>query len=118
MNCISLRGLRLFSLRFGLSTVGFRSSIGTIGTISTNRVTYHSIGTPLVNCISFTRLKGEVSRKFVVSFQNPKCLSVSRNHEIIVKFVINYYPSAIKLAISASGQKNRIGSYGLKLENC
>ena len=50
-------------------------------------------------------LKGEVSRKFAVSFQNPKCVSVSRNHEIIVKFVINYHPSAIKLSISAFGQR-------------
>ena len=52
VKCISLRGLRLFSLRFGLSTVGLRSSIGTNGTIGTNRVTWHSIGTPLVKCIS------------------------------------------------------------------
>ena len=32
--------------------MGFRSSIGTNGTIGTNRVTWHSIGTPLVNCIA------------------------------------------------------------------
>ena len=57
VNCISLRGLRLFSLRFGLSTAGFRSSIGTNGTIGTNRVTWHSIGTPLVNCISLRGLR-------------------------------------------------------------
>ena len=57
MNCISLRRLSLFSLRFGLSTAGFRSSIGTNGTIGTNRMTWHSIGTPLVNCISLRGLK-------------------------------------------------------------
>ena len=38
-------------------------------------------------------------------FKAQKCLSVSRNREIIVKFVINYHPSAIKLLISASGQR-------------
>ena len=32
--------------------MGFRSSIGTNGTIGTNRVTRHSIGTLLVKCIS------------------------------------------------------------------
>ena len=42
--------------------------------------------------------KGEVSRKFAVISK-----SVSRNNEIIVKFVINYRPSVIKLSISASG---------------
>ena len=50
-------------------------------------------------------LKGEVSRKFAVISETQKCLSVSRNNEIIVKFVINYYPCAIKLSISASGQR-------------
>ena len=49
-------------------------------------------------------IKGEVSRKFAV-ISKPKCLSVSRNKEIIVKFVINYHPSAIELSISASGQR-------------
>ena len=29
-------------------------------------------------------------------FKTQKCLSVSRYKEIIVKFVINYHPSAIK----------------------
>ena len=50
-------------------------------------------------------LKGEVSRKFAV-ISKPKnvCLS-GKNKEIIVKFVINYHPSAIKLLISASGQR-------------
>ena len=57
VNCISLRRLRLFSLRFALSTVGFRSSIGTNGTIGTNRMTWHSIGTPLVNSNSLRRLR-------------------------------------------------------------
>ena len=55
MNCISLGGLGLFSLWLGLSTVGFRSSIGTNGMIGTNRMIWNAIGTPLVNCIS---LKG------------------------------------------------------------
>ena len=51
-------------------------------------------------------LKGEVSREFaVISFKTQKCLSVSRNNEIIVKFVINYHPIAIKLSIGASGQR-------------
>ena len=62
MNCISLRGLRLFSVTDGslvncLSTAGFRSSIGTNGAIGTNRVTWHSIGTPLVNWISLMGLR-------------------------------------------------------------
>ena len=39
-------------------------------------------------------------------FKTQKCLSVFRNNKIIiVKFVINYHPSAIKLSISASGQR-------------
>ena len=50
-------------------------------------------------------LKGEVSRKFACHFKTQKCLSVSRNNKIIVKFVINYHPSAIKLSIRASGQR-------------
>ena len=57
MNCISLRGLRLFLLQFGLSTVEFRSSIDTNDTIGTNRMIWHSIGTPLVNCISLRGLR-------------------------------------------------------------
>ena len=57
VNCISLRRLKLFLLRFGLSTVGFRSSIGTNGTIDTNRMIWHSIGKPLVNCISVRGLR-------------------------------------------------------------
>ena len=45
-------------------------------------------------------LKGEVSRKFAV-IPKPKnvCLSAE------VKFVLNYHPSAIKLSICASGQR-------------
>ena len=41
-------------------------------------------------------------------FKTQKCLSVGRNNQIIVKFVIvhvNYHPSAIKLSTSASGQR-------------
>ena len=49
-------------------------------------------------------LKGKYHAN-LLSFQTQKCLSVSRNKEVIVKFVINYHPSAIKLSISASGQK-------------
>ena len=60
------------------------------------------------NSIVFAQVefvKGEVSHKFAV-ISKPKnvCLS-GRNKEIIVKFVINYHPSAIKLSISASGQR-------------
>ena len=36
--------------------MGFRSSIGTNGTIGTNGVTRHSIGTLLVKCISLRAL--------------------------------------------------------------
>ena len=57
VNCISLRGLRLFSVQFCLSTAGFLSSIDTNGTIGTNRMTWHSIGTPMVNCISLRGLR-------------------------------------------------------------
>ena len=49
-------------------------------------------------------VKGEVSRKFAV-ISKPKCLTVSRNNKIIVKFVKNYHPSTIILSISASGQR-------------
>ena len=48
-------------------------------------------------------LKGKYHAN-LLSFQNPK-IFVSRNKEIIVKFVINYHPSAIKPLISASGQR-------------
>ena len=51
-------------------------------------------------------------------FKTQKCLSVSRNNKIIVKFVINYHPSAIKLSIRASGQGHGVGRYGLKIEKC
>ena len=54
--------------------------------------------------LGITVLKGKY-HAILLSFQNPKCLSVNRNKEIIVKFVINYHPSAIKLLISASGQR-------------
>ena len=47
--------------------------------------------------------KGEVSRKLAV-ISKPKNVCLSRNNEIIAKFVINYHPSTIKLSISASGQ--------------
>ena len=36
---------------------GIPSSIGTNGTIGTNRVTWHSIGTRLVKCISLRALR-------------------------------------------------------------
>ena len=39
-------------------TVRFCSSIGTNGTIGTNGVTWHSIGTLLVKCISLRALRG------------------------------------------------------------
>ena len=38
-------------------------------------------------------------------FKTQKCLSVSRNNKKVVKFVINCHPSAIKLLISASAQR-------------
>ena len=43
----------------------------------------------------------------LLSFQNPKmfvCKQKQRNDNI-VKFAINYHPSAIKLSVSASGQR-------------
>ena len=45
----------------------------------------------------------------LLSFQNQKCSSAE------TMFVINYYPSAIKLLISASGQRQKLE---LKLEKC
>ena len=59
----------------------------------------------LIICWTFFFKKEEVSRKFDVISKPQKCLSVSRNKEIIVKFVINYHPSTIKLSISASRQR-------------
>ena len=53
--------------------------------------------------VSVANLKAKYHAN-LLSFQNPG-LSVSRNNEIIVKFVINYHPSVIKLLISASGQR-------------
>ena len=52
-------------------------------------------------------VKGEVPRKFAVISKPKNVLPVIRNNEITVKFVINYHPSAIKLSISASGQRQR-----------
>ena len=53
----------------------------------------------------FQAVKGEVSRKFdVISKPQNVCLS-TETKKITVKFVINYHPSAIKLSISASGQR-------------
>ena len=42
-----------------------------------------------------------------LSFQNPKRLSVNKNkiNKQLSSFVINYRSSAIKLSISASGQR-------------
>ena len=50
-------------------------------------------------------LKGEVSREFdVISKPKNVCLSIETKNNCLV-FVINYYPSAMKLSISASGQR-------------
>ena len=73
--------------------------------------TLNSIKCPCVIPFGSVVLKGvwfrglKVSRKFAV-ISKPKnvCLS-GRNKEIIVKFAINYPPSAIKLLVSASGQR-------------
>ena len=51
-------------------------------------------------------LKGKYHAN-LLSFQNPKmfvCQQKQQNNNF-VKFVINYHPSAIKLSISASGQR-------------
>ena len=53
---------------------------------------------------TFTLKRGSIMQ-ICRHFQTQKCVSVSKNNEIIVKFVINYHPSAIKLSISASGQR-------------
>ena len=52
-----------------------------------------------------SELIGEVSRKFAVISKPKNNLSVSRNRAIIIKFVINYHPSAIKLSISSSSKR-------------
>ena len=54
--------------------------------------------------VSDNSLKGSIMQ-ICCNFKTQKCLSVSRNKEIIVKFVINYHPSGIKLSITASGQR-------------
>ena len=56
-------------------------------------------------CTRGAVLKREVSSKFAV-ISKPKnfCLS-GRNKKIIILFVINYPSSAIKLSMSASGQR-------------
>ena len=53
-------------------------------------------------CVS--ALRGSIT-EICRHFKTQKRLSVGRNKGIIVKFVINYHPSAIKLSISASGQR-------------
>ena len=50
-------------------------------------------------------LKGKYHINICCHFKTHKCLSVNRNNEKVVKFVINHHPSAIKLSISASGQR-------------
>ena len=62
-------------------------------------------------------LKGEVSRKFAVVSKPKNVCLFGRNNDIIVKFVINYHPSAIKLSIMPLA-RGRVGRYGLKLEKC
>ena len=50
-------------------------------------------------------VKGEVSRKFgVISKPKYVCLTTGTK-KLLSSFVINYHPSAIKLSISASGQR-------------
>ena len=51
-------------------------------------------------------LKGK-NRAKLMSSKPQKCLSVNRNKKLMVssQFVLNYQPSAIKLPISASGQR-------------
>ena len=58
----------------------------------------------LISCMSKLFESGSIT-KICCHFKTQKCLTVSRNNEIIVKFVKNYHPSAIKLSISASGQR-------------
>ena len=53
----------------------------------------------------------------LLSFKTQKCLSVSRNNEIIVKFVINYHPSAINCRLVPLA-RDKVGRNGLKLEKC
>ena len=63
-------------------------------------------------------LKGKYHAN-LLSFQNPKmfvCQQKQRNN-CQVCYTCKLPPSAIKLSISASGQR-RIGRYGLKLEKC
>ena len=62
-------------------------------------------------------LKGGSITQFRHHFKTQKCLSVSSNNEIIVKFVTNYHPSAIKLSLVPFA-RDRVGRYGLKLKKC
>ena len=60
--------------------------------------------------MSYVLIFSHVGRRYKITvicchFKTQKCLTVSRNNEIIVKFVKNYHPSAIKLSISASAQR-------------
>ena len=68
--------------------------------------------------LDFILVKGKYHAN-LLSFQNPneKCLSVSRNNEIIVNFVINYHPSAINCQLVPLA-RDRVGRCGLKLEKC
>ena len=63
--------------------------------------------TNINKCLVFSTeliIKGKLITQICCHFKTQKCLSVSGN-EIIVKFVINYHPSATKLSISTSGQR-------------
>ena len=58
-------------------------------------------------CITLVYLKGKYHANLMLC-QNPKkvCLRLSiETKKLLSSFAINYYPSAIKLSISASGQR-------------
>ena len=62
--------------------------------------------------------KGEVSRKFdVISKPKNVCLTTETKKKLS-SFVINFHLGAIKLSISASGQRQKVGMDQLKLEKC
>ena len=64
-----------------------------------------------LRCRRFLDVKGKCCH-----FKTPKCLSVSRNKEIIVKFVIIIPVTQNCRLVPLAG--DRVGRYGLKLEKC
>ena len=111
INCVRRRK-NTFLLAFGVEIVWDNQQMNewiVLGRAITNLAKEREPGIEFIECtpksLIITSLVTRSITKICCHFKTQKCLTVSRNNEIIVKFVKNYHPSAIKLSISASGQR-------------